>query len=233
MLINRLCTSTDLPLKGWIFGFLWQNGWLPTKLPQNKMCNSRRRYRRLRDCIQPGVLVLFVGINPGLRSAQTGHHFAGYSNRFWRLLHESKLVSEPLTYREDRRLPEWCLGLTNIIGRCTSGIDVLDPVEYRQGVESLKRKIRRYQPHIVALLGVTIFRMLFSPKEQSKGPLDLGATTLQLAGARIFLLPNPSGRNAHYSYRQMLTVFQALRGNMERSRKKHGPSTMKDSTRRL
>jgi TDG/mug DNA glycosylase family protein len=197
------------------------------------MCDSRRRYRRLRDCIQPDVLVLFVGINPGLRSAQTGHHFAGYSNRFWRLLHESKLVSEPLTYREDRRLPEWRLGLTNIIGRCTAGIDVLDPDEYRRGVASLKRKIRRYQPHIVALLGVTIFRMLFSPEEQSKGPLDLGVTTMQLAGARIFLLPNPSGRNAHYSYRQLLTVFQALRDNMERSRKKHRPSTMKDSTRRL
>ena len=182
------------------------------------MGDSRRRYQRLRDCIQPGVSVLFVGINPGLRSAQTGHHFAGHSNRFWKLLHESKLVSEPMTYREDRRLPEWRLGLTNIIGRCTAGIDVLDPVEYRQGVASLKRKIRHYQPHIVALLGVTIFRILFSPKEQSKGPLDLGVTTMQLAGARIFLLPNPSGRNAHYSYRQMLTVFQALRDNMERSR---------------
>lgn len=197
------------------------------------MGDSRQRYRRLRDCIQPGVLVLFVGINPGLRSAQTGHHFAGYSNRFWRLLHDSKLVSEPLTYREDRRLPEWRLGLTNIIGRCTTGINVLDPVEYHRGVASLKRKIRRYQPHIVALLGVTIFRMLFSPKEQSKSPLDLGVTTMQLAGARIFLLPNPSGRNGHYSYRQMLTAFLVLRDNMERSSKKHGPYTMKDSTRRL
>jgi double-stranded uracil-DNA glycosylase len=197
------------------------------------MYDSRRQYRRLRDCIQPDVLVLFVGINPGLRSAQTGHHFAGYSNRFWRLLHESKLVSEPLTYLEDRRLPEWRLGLTNIIGRCTAGIDVLDPVEYRRGVASLKRKIRRYQPHIVALLGVTIFRMLFSSEEPSKGSLDLGVKTMQLAGARIFLLPNPSGRNAHYSYRQMLTAFQTLRDSMERSRRKHGPSIMKDSTRRL
>jgi TDG/mug DNA glycosylase family protein len=197
------------------------------------MGDSRRRYQRLRDCIQPDVLVLFVGINPGLRSAQTGHHFAGHSNRFWKLLHESKLVSEPMTYRDDRRLPEWGLGLTNIIGRCTAGINVLDPVEYRQGVASLKRKIRRYQPHIVALLGVTIFRMLFSSKGRSKGPLDLGPTPMQLAGAQIFLLPNPSGRNAHYSYRQMLAVFQVLRDNMERSHKKHGPSTVKDSTRQL
>jgi double-stranded uracil-DNA glycosylase len=192
------------------------------------MRDTRRQDGRLRDCIQPGVLVLFVGINPGLRSAQTGHHFAGHSNRFWRLLHESGLVSAPLTYREDRRLPEWRLGLTNIIGRCTAGIDVLDPDEYRYGVASLKRKIIRYQPHIVALLGVTIFRMLFSAKEHTKSPVDLGLTTIQLAGARIFLLPNPSGRNAHYSYHRMLTAFQALRGHMERSRKKHGPSGIVD-----
>ena len=190
------------------------------------MGDSRRRSRRLRDCVQPGVLVLFVGINPGLRSAQVGHHFAGHSNRFWKLLHESELISEPLTYREDRRLSEWRLGLTNIIGRCTAGIDVLDPVEYRQGVASLKRKIRRYQPPIVALLGVTIFRMLFSPKEYVKGPLNLGLTTRQLAGAQIFLLPNPSGRNAHYSYRQMLTAFQVLRDKMERVCKKHGTPTI-------
>lgn len=168
--------------------------------------------------------MLFVGINPGLRSAQTGHHFAGHSNRFWNLLYESNLVSEPLTYQEDQRLPEWRLGLTNIISRCSAGIDVLDPVEYRQGVASLKRKIRRYRPHIVALLGVTIFRMLFLPKERSKGPLDLGVTGRDLAGSRIFLLPNPSGRNAQYSYRQMLTAFQVLRHNVERSRKTRGPS---------
>ena len=171
--------------------------------------------------------VLFVGINPGVRSAQTGHHFAGYSNRFWKLLHESELVSEPLTYQEDRRLPEWHLGLTNIISRCSAGIDTLDPAEYRQGVATLERKIRRYQPRIVALLGVTIFRMLFSAKDQPRGRLDLGPTTAQLGGSRVFLLPNPSGRNAHYSYRRMLTAFQALRDNMERSRDEHGPSTIK------
>jgi double-stranded uracil-DNA glycosylase len=178
---------------------------------------SRRQHGQLRDCIQPGLLVLFVGINPGLRSAQVGHHFAGHSNRFWKLLHESKLVSEPLTCHDDRRLPEWRLGLTNIIGRCTAGIDTLDPVEYRQGIEALKRKITRCQPQIVALLGVTIFRMLFPPKERSvKGLLHLGVTNEQLAGAQIFLLPNPSGRNAHYSYHQMLMAFQVLRDNMER-----------------
>ena len=190
------------------------------------MDDLSRRYRHLRDCIQPGVLVLFVGINPGLRSAQTGHHFAGHSNRFWKLLHESKLVSESLTYREDQRLPEWHLGLTNIISRCSAGINALNPVEYRQGVASLTRKIRRYRPPIVALLGITIFRTIFSSNEHMRGRLDLGMTTRRLAGSRIFLLPNPSGRNAHYSYRQMLTAFQVLRHNMERSRKKHSSVTV-------
>ena len=164
------------------------------------------------------MIVLFVGINPGLRSAQVGHHFAGHSNRFWKLLHESGLVSEPLTYQEDWRLPEWRLGLTNIIARDTAGIKGLDPIEYRQGVVNLKQKIGRYQPPIVALLGVTIFRMLFSSKDPANGPLELGTTTRQLAGAQIFVLPNPSGRNAHYSYRQMLTAFQVLRDDMERFR---------------
>jgi|SRR5262245_26182780 len=183
------------------------------------MGDSSRRYQQLRDCIQHGLLVLFVGINPGLRSAQTGHHYAGHSNRFWKLLHESKLVSEPLTYREDRRLPEWRLGLTHIIGRHSAGIGVLAPSEYRQGLASLERKISRYRPHIVALLGVTIFRTLFLPKQRSMVPIDLGMTTKYVAGSRIFLLPNPSGRNAQYSYRQMLTAYEGLHVNLEQFRK--------------
>jgi TDG/mug DNA glycosylase family protein len=175
------------------------------------MDDSRPPYPRLQDRIEPGIQILFVGINPGLRSAETGHHFAGHSNRFWRLLYESELVDEPLTYREDDRLTEWRLGLTNIISRCSAGIDVLDPVEYRQGRATLERKIRRYQPRLVALLGITIFRILFSTHMHGQPPLRLGPADVQLAGTRIFLLPNPSGRNAHYTYRQMLNAFRALR----------------------
>ena len=91
--------------------------------------------KRLTDHIRPGVRILFVGINPSLRSAATGHHFAGYSNRFWRLLFESKLLSEPLTYQDDWRLPDWGLGLTNIIQRPSAGIDVLKPSEYASRTE--------------------------------------------------------------------------------------------------
>src|SRR5215207_3997627 len=82
---------------------------------------------RLRDRIRPGVRVLFVGINPGVRSAQTGHHFAGFSTRVWKLLRDSKLVPEPITYDDDARLLEWQLGITNLISRPSPGINDLRP----------------------------------------------------------------------------------------------------------
>jgi TDG/mug DNA glycosylase family protein len=154
------------------------------------------------------VVVLFVGINPGLRSAQTGHHFAGYSNRFWKLLHQSKLVSEPLTSDEDWRLPEWKMGLTNVIRRPSSGIDVLTPRDYRAGRKRLLATVRRYRPGVVALLGVTIYRMLF-PETRARR-VRLGLQPERFARARVYVLPNPSGRNAHYSYRQMLDAFRTL-----------------------
>lgn len=163
--------------------------------------------RPLPDHLGPGLDILFVGINPGLRSAQTGHHFAGHSNRFWKLLYEASLVSEPLGHEQDWRLREWNLGLTNIVARASAGIESLAPQEYRRGAAQLTRKIRRYRPRLIALLGVTIFRVLF-PKEKTD---DLGLTAVRLAGAPVFLLPNPSGRNAHYSYARMLAAFRELR----------------------
>jgi len=171
------------------------------------MLPVRKPSHKLEDRIEVGARILFVGINPGLRSAQVGHHFAGYSNRFWKLLYESRLVTEPLTYLDDGRLPEWKLGVTNIIGRCSSGIDDLNPAEYRRGRARLERTIRRFRPEIVAFLGVTIFRILF-PDHPTWA---LGKTQVCLANVPIFLLPNPSGRNAHYSYDRMLAVFRELR----------------------
>ena len=153
---------------------------------------------------------MFVGINPGVRSATVGHHFAGASNRFWKLLFESGLVDEPLTYEEDWRLPEWRLGLTNIIGRSSVGIDTLSAGEYQAGRSALERKIRRYHPRTIAFLGVTIYRMLF-PQLCKPKRLGLGATGTRLASTPVFLLPNPSGRNAHYSYEAMLDAFRRLR----------------------
>src|ERR671927_49249 len=123
----------------------------------------RNQARPLPDQLSAGAQILFVGINPGVRSAAVGHHFAGPSNRFWKLLFESGLVTEPLTSWEDMRLPEWGLGLTNIIGRSSVGIGELRPDDYRAGLGALSRKIRRYRPRTVAFLGVTIYRTLFAP----------------------------------------------------------------------
>ena len=95
--------------------------------------------------------VLFVGINPGVRSALTGHHFAGFSNRFWKLLFKSKLVPEPITFADDDRLPEWGYGITNIVARPTPGIDTLDAEEYVAGRLRLRRKIEESpnQPNLI------------------------------------------------------------------------------------
>src|SRR3954471_21166942 len=114
----------------------------------------------LRDRIQPGVEVLFVGINPGVRSAITGHHFAGFSNRFWKLLFESGLVPERITYEDDDRLEEWGYGITNLIARPTPGINDLRPAEYAAGWQVLERKIDRFRPEILAVVGVTVYRAI-------------------------------------------------------------------------
>lgn len=171
---------------------------------------------RLRDRIKPGVRVLFVGINPGVRSAITGHHFAGYSNRFWKLLYDSALVSEPITYRDDRRLPDWGFGITNLIARPSPGIDSLSRQEYLDGWKTLSAKVRRYRPEFVALVGVTLYRAVLPLLETEGARSDVVSPVLGLQprvvqGARVFVLPNPSGRNANYSYAEMLKAFRALR----------------------
>ena len=163
----------------------------------------------LRDCIRPPVRALFVGINPGIRSSATGHHFAGVSNRFWKLLHESKLVPEPIGYLDDRRLPEWGFGITNLIPRPTPGIDTLRPEEYAAGEQVLRRKVRRVKPPVVVFVGVTLFRAVF--KKPPRETISLGLQSELLEGAQVFVLPNPSGRNANFSYAQMLAAFRALR----------------------
>jgi len=150
--------------------------------------------------------VLFVGINPGVRSALIGHHFAGYSNRFWKLLFDSSLVPEPIGTEDDDRLPEWRFGITNLVRRATPGIDALTPAEYAAGSRTLRRKIRRLEPGIVALVGVTVYRALFP----GRGRVRLGLQRERLEGTRVFVLPNPSGRNANYSYAQMLKAFKRL-----------------------
>jgi TDG/mug DNA glycosylase family protein len=160
----------------------------------------------LRDRVAPRLRVLFVGINPGMRSAAVGHHFAGYSNRFWKLLYDARLVPEPIGAEDDRRLPEYGLGITNLIARATPGIDTLRREEYVAGVRVLRRKVKRLAPGIVAFVGVTLYRAVAAPG----GPVALGPRREPFEGAAVFVLPNPSGRNANYSYAEMLAAFRHL-----------------------
>ena len=181
---------------------------------------------RLRDRIAPGVRVLFVGINPGVRSALTGHHFAGFSNRFWKLLRESRLVPEPITFEDDGRLSEWQLGITNLIPRPTPGINDLRPAEYVEGWTHLSRKIRRYRPAVVALVGVTLYRAILPllpevPPAERRAARNapgrvLGLRPETVHGAHLFVLPNPSGRNANFTYAEMLAAFRGLRRFLDR-----------------
>jgi double-stranded uracil-DNA glycosylase len=178
---------------------------------------------RLRDRIGPGLRVLFVGINPGVRSATTGHHFAGYSNRFWKLLCEARLVPERITYLDDDRLAEWGYGITNLVPRPSPGIDDLRPAEYVAGWTALERKIRRFRPVIVALVGVTLYRAirpLLASENAGRVPVPALAVGLRLEtihGSRVFVLPNPSGRNANFSYAEMLSAFKGLRREVLRA----------------
>jgi double-stranded uracil-DNA glycosylase len=154
------------------------------------------------------VQVLLVGINPGVRSALTDHHFAGPSNRFWKLLFESGLVPERITYVDDHRLPEWGLGVTNLVPRPTPGIDTLRRDEYEQGLVQLRRKVRRWKPKVVAFVGVTLYRFVFQKRQAE--PVSLGPQPELFEGATVFVLPNPSGRNANFSYEQMRIAFASL-----------------------
>jgi TDG/mug DNA glycosylase family protein len=168
----------------------------------------------LRDRIPPSPRVLFIGINPGMRSEAIGHHFAGHSNRFWKLLFESGLVPVPLESEDDLRLPEFGYGITNVVARATPGIDALRPSEYAAGVRVLRRKVRRVKPAIAACVGVTVFRALF--QRPAAIAVALGPQPERLEGARVFVLPNPSGRNANFSYAEMLAAFRLLRRTASR-----------------
>ena len=165
--------------------------------------------------------MIFVGINPGVRSALTGHHFAGFSNRFWKLLYESGLVPEPITYKDDQRLPEWGFGITNLIARPSPGIGDLRPKEYTAGWALLNRKIARYRPRVVALVGVTLYRAILplldpsAPRRAKALAPVMGPQPCIVHGARIHVLPNPSGRNANFSYAEMLDAFRALRSAID------------------
>lgn len=162
---------------------------------------------RLKDVLVDRPRVLFVGINPGARSGALGHHFAGKGNPFWRLLHASGLTPVLLAPEEDQRLAEFGLALTNVCPRTTRTAAELTPAELKAGARTLKRKVARLRPQVVALVGLTIHPLLFGAPAGGAGLKDV-----RLGDARVFVLPNPSGLNASFpGFEHKLVWFRALR----------------------
>lgn len=162
------------------------------------------------DVLAPGLRVLFVGINPGLYSGAVGHHFARPGNRFWKTLHLSGFTDSVLSPFEERDLLSHGLGITNFVARATATADHLSTDELRTGAERLVRKLRRARPSWVAPLGIGAYRSAFSRPDAVVGP-----QAERLGGARVWLLPNPSGLNAHYGLPALAEAFAALREAVE------------------
>jgi TDG/mug DNA glycosylase family protein len=164
-----------------------------------------------RLCARPRIL--FVGINPSLRSAEVGHHFAGQGNPFWRLLYAAKLIPGPFTYEDDAKLPACGFALTNICVRATRAASELTPDEFKTGRAQLARLITRLKPEVVAFVGVTVYRAFFGPRvTQGAGPKPE-----RIGDARVFVVPNPSGLNAAYpGFEDKLIWFKRLKTYAEK-----------------
>ena len=159
----------------------------------------------LRDVIAPRLRVLFVGINPGLYSGWSGHHFARPGNRFWRALHAAGFTPRVLHPSEQRELLRGGYGVTNLVNRATATADALAPAEFVAGRHQLAAKVRRYRPRIVAFLGMGAYCHAFALKTTRPG-----RQAERFEGAQVWVLPNPSGLNANYQLPALIKLFTQL-----------------------
>jgi TDG/mug DNA glycosylase family protein len=159
----------------------------------------------LPDLVGPNLLVLFCGINPGLKSAELGQHFARPGNRFWKLLHAGGFTDRVFTPGEQEELPSVGVGITNLVSRPTAAASELRPDEIREGAQLLESKLERLAPRCLAVLGMQAYRTGFSQPKAS-----LGLQSAPLAGAPVWLLPNPSGLQAKYQLAEMTAMYQTL-----------------------
>ncbi len=164
------------------------------------------RANTLPDVVAPGLSVLFCGINPGLYSAATGHHFARPGNRFWPALHQSGCTPRQLHPSEQEELLTYGLGVTNIVARATARADELTREELRAGAQTLTALAERYKPTYVAVVGISAYRTAFDRPKAAVGPQEE-----RLAESRLWVLPNPSGLNAHYQAPALAAAFRELR----------------------
>jgi TDG/mug DNA glycosylase family protein len=178
--------------------------WRPTKEQV-----AAARGRKVPDVVAPRLDVLFCGINPGLYSGAVGHHFARPGNRFWKALHGSGFTDRRLSPFEERALLDRGLGITNLVDHATAGAEDLSAEDLRQGARRLERKVCGLRPELVAFLGLSAYRVAFRRATAALGPQDH-----VLCGSRVWLLPNPSGLNAHYQLPELIAAFRQVREAM-------------------
>ncbi|MFJ4810678.1 G/U mismatch-specific DNA glycosylase [Streptomyces longwoodensis] len=164
------------------------------------------RDRLVPDVVAPDLRVLFCGINPGLMTAATGHHFARPGNRFWPVLHLSGFTPRLLAPAEQQELLSYGLGITNVVARASARADELTAEEYREGGRLLAAKVARLRPRWLAVVGVTAYRAAFDDRKAQVGPQER-----TIGDTRVWVLPNPSGLNAHWTAATMAEEFARLR----------------------
>ena len=160
----------------------------------------------VRDLIAPGLQVLFCGINPGLYSAATGHHFARPGNRFWPAVHAAGFTPRLLAPHEERELLPLGYGITNIVERATANAGELTNDELVAGARRLTSRVKRYRPRVLAVLGAGAYRTAFCEPRA-----ELGLQTLAVGTTAVWLLPSPSGLNAHYRPADFARLFREVR----------------------
>ena len=160
----------------------------------------------LPDIVEPGLSVLFCGINPGMRAAATGQHFAGRGNRFWRVLHLAGFTPEEFRPADGYRLPQCGYGLTTAVARPTSRASELSKAEIQASAVELQLKIRRYAPRYVAFLGKTALAEMTGKRD-----IAWGLQSAEFAGSRAWVLPNPSGLNRSFSLDALAAAYRELR----------------------
>jgi G:T/U mismatch-specific DNA glycosylase len=169
--------------------------------------------RTTEDLIDYDLKVLFCGINPGLYSGATGWHFARPGNRFWKALYLAGFTERVLHPSEELELLESGFGITSFVKRTTARADELTTEEFLQGGKILVRKIEKYRPHTLAVLGIGAYRAAFrNPKAK------LGLQREKIGETNVWLLPNPSGLNAHYQLNDLARLFRELRESLPANR---------------
>ncbi len=176
--------------------------------------DSHEKRPPLGDLIAPGLRVLIVAINPSSRSAGTGYSFSSPSNPFWRLLHQAGLTPVQLQPCEEHRLLHHGIGLVSTVQRATPAAAELTVAERRAGAARVRGLVKRHEPQVVALLGLTLYPLFF-PSGGSPGP---GLKPDRLHDAEVYVLPNPSGRNRAYpGFEPKLVWYRALADHLQRS----------------